>query len=362
MQASKNGFFYVLDRETGKLISAKNYATVNWTSGIDMETGRPVEDPKARYSENKSPWVNLPGPIGAHNWQPMSFSPLTGLVYIPIQEAGFLYKLDPKYKWNELAPNFGIDLVAAGLPQDPAVKKAILNSVAGRLVAWDPVQQREAWSVKRPVPWNGGTLVTAGNLVFEGTADGQFEAYRADTGEKLWSSPAGTSVMAGPVAYTVHDEQFVAVLAGRGGVLPLAAGEVSKPGNVQNVGRLLAFRLGGNASLPPIQEQQQPALAPPRPTASKATIEKGKDLYQRFCSICHGDVAFSGGVLPDLRYSSTLQSGPWAQIVLGGMLKQNGMVSFSNELSRQDAEAIRAYVIFRANESLQQAGGAKEPK
>jgi len=361
LHAPKNGFFYVLDRATGELLSAKPYTYVNWASEIDLKTGRPVENPQARYAASKPSQV-VPGPGGAHNWQPMSFSPLTGLVYVPIQDAGFLYKLDPKYKWNELAPNFGIDLVAAGLPQDPAVKKAILNSVAGRLVAWDPVQQKEAWSVKRPVPWNGGTLVTAGNLVFEGTADGQFEAYRADTGEKLWSSMAGTSVMAGPVTYTVNDEQFVAVLAGRGGVLPLAAGEISKPRNVPNVGRMLAFRLGGNASLPLIPEHQQPALAPPGSTASKATIEKGKDLYQRFCSICHGDVAFSGGVLPDLRYSSTLKSEQWSQIVLGGMLQANGMVSFSDELSRQDAEAIRAYVIFRANESLHAGGKTGESK
>jgi alcohol dehydrogenase (cytochrome c)/quinohemoprotein ethanol dehydrogenase len=167
--------------------------------------------------------------------------------------------------------------------------------------------------------------------------------------------------MAGPVTYTVDEEQFVAVLAGRGGVLPLAAGEISKPRNVPNVGRMLAFRLGGDASPPPIPEQQ-PVLAPPRSTASKATIEKGQDLYQRFCSICHGDVAFSGGVLPDLRYSSTLKSEQWSQIVLGGILKSSGMVSFSGELSRQDAEAIRAYVIFRANESLHPIGRTRESK
>lgn len=361
LHAPKNGFFYVLDRATGELLSAEPYTHVTWASEIDLKTGRPVENPQARYGATKPSQV-VPGPGGAHNWQPMSFSPPTGLVYIPLYDAGFVYKLDPKFKWSELAPNFGIDLVAAGLPQDPAVKEAILNSVRGRLVAWDPVRQKEAWSVNRPVPWNGGTLVTAGNLVFEGTGDGQFEAYRADTGEKLWSSPAGPSIMAGPVTYTVNDEQFVAVLAGRGGVVPLAAGEVSKPTNVQNVGRMLAFRLGGNASLPPVQEQPKPALAPLRLTASKATIEKGEDLYQRFCSLCHGDVAFSGGVLPDLRYSNTLTSDQWFQVVLSGILKPTGMVSFSSELSRQDAEAIRAYVIFRADESLHAAGKSGEPK
>jgi quinohemoprotein ethanol dehydrogenase len=359
LHAPKNGFFYVLDRATGELLSAMPYTQVTWASGIDLKTGRPIENPQARYANSGKPAVVVPGPGGAHSWQPMSFSPLTGLVYIPIQNAGFLYKLDPKYKWNELAVNYGIDIVAAGLPQDAAAKDAILKSVTGRLVAWDPVQQKEAWSVKRPIPWNGGTLATAGNLAFEGTADGNLEAYRADTGEKLWSAPAGTSVMAGPVSYTVNDEQYVAVLAGRGGVLALAAGEVSKPGKVPNIGRMLAFKLGGKASLPPVQEAVQPALALPPSKASHSTIEKGKDLYQRYCSACHGDVAFSGGVLPDLRYSSALNSEQWFQIVLGGMLKPNGMVSFSKELSHQDAEVIRAYVIFRAHESLQQEGRAK---
>jgi quinohemoprotein ethanol dehydrogenase len=354
LHAPKNGFFYVLDRATGELLSAKPYTLVTWASGIDLKTRRPIENLQAHYATSGKASVVVPGPGGAHSWQPMSFSPLTGLVYIPIQDAGFVYKLDPKYKWNELAVNFGIDLGTAGLPQDPAVKKAILNSVVGRLVAWDPVQQIESWSVKRAVPWNGGTLATAGKLVFEGTADGNFEAYRADTGEKMWSAPAGTSIMAGPVTYAVNDEQYVAVLAGRGGVLPLAAGEVSKPGDVPNVGRLLVFKLGGTASLPPVQAVRQPAFTPPRSTASRENIEKGRGMYQRFCSTCHGDVAFSGGVLPDLRHSSTLSSNQWFDIVLGGMLKSNGMVSFSKELSRDDAGAIRAYVIFRANESLQQ--------
>lgn len=362
LHAPKNGFFYVLDRATGELLSAKPYTQVTWARGIDLKTGRPIENPQARYGASGKPSVVVPGPGGAHNWQPMSFSPLTGLVYIPIQDAGFLYKLAPNYKWDALAVNYGIDIVAAGLPQDATVKDAILKSVAGRLVAWDPVQQKEAWSVKRPIPWNGGTLATAGNLVFEGTADGHFEAYRADTGEKLWSASAGTSVMAGPVAYTVNDEQYVAVLAGRGGVLPLAAGEVSKPEKVPNIGRMLAFKLGGKASLPPVQELAQPVSTLPPSKSSPATIAKGKDLYQRFCSACHGDVAFSGGVLPDLRFSSTRNSEQWFEIVLGGMLKRNGMVSFSKELSRQDAEAIRAYVIFRANESLRQEGGRKEVK
>jgi quinohemoprotein ethanol dehydrogenase len=354
--APKNGFFYVLDRATGAVISAKPYTLVTWASAIDTKTGRPIENAAARYSRSGNPTPVVPGPLGAHSWQPMSYSPLTGLVYIPIQEAGFFYKSDPAYKPKSLGFNAGIDMVAAGMPQDPKFKKAILDSISGRLVAWDPIQQKPAWSVERPVPWNGGVLSTAGNLLFEGTADGHFEAYRADTGEKVWSMNAQTGVMAGPVTYLAKGEQYVAVLSGWGGVLPLAAGEVGlKAGRRPNIGRMLAFRLGSTASLPPSQELPMPVLNPPKSTASAATIDNGKQLYQRFCSMCHGDVAVSGGILPDLRYSSALADDHWFQIVLGGLLKPNGMVSFETDLSRRDADAIRAYVIFRANESLSQA-------
>jgi PQQ-dependent dehydrogenase (methanol/ethanol family) len=362
LHAPKNGFFYVLDRATGQVVSAKPFTVVNWASGIDLKTGRPIENPDVRYGASAKPTLIIPGPGGAHSWQPMSYSPLTGFVYIPVQDTGFLYKLDPNYKWNALAYNVGIDFAAAGLPQDPAVKKAILNSVAGRLVAWDPIQQKEAWSVRRPEPGNGGILSTAGNIVFQGTGDGHFEAFRADAGEKIWSAPAGTSVMGGPVAYSVNGEEYVAVLAGRGGVFGLAAGEVSKPSYNPNVGRVLAFKLGGSASLPLTEEVQQPTLNPPSSNSSAATIEKGKALYQHFCSTCHGDVAFSGGVLPDLRYSNTLTTDQWFRVVLDGLLQPNGMVSFSKELSRKDAEDIRAYVIFRAHESMQETKAEKAVK
>jgi quinohemoprotein ethanol dehydrogenase len=355
--APKNGFFYVLDRATGAVISAKPYTRVNWASAIDTKTGRPIENDAVRYSRGHNAMVVTPGPVGAHSWQPMSYSPVTGLVYIPTQQAGFFYKSNPKFEQKSLGLNVGIDLVASGMPQDPKVKKAILEGVTGRLVAWDPIQQKQVWSVERPMPWNGGVLSTAGNLIFEGTADGHFEAYRADTGEKIWSFATQTGVMAGPVSYQAKGEQYIAVLSGWGGVFPLAAGEVAlKAGRRPNIGRMLAFKLGASASLPPKQELEMPELNPPKSTASAATIENGKELYQRYCSMCHGDVAVSGGVLPDLRYSAALSNDQWTEIVLGGLLQPNGMVSFKNELSHKDVEAIRAYVISRANEFKTEVG------
>ena len=351
LHAPKNGFFYVLDRTTGALISAQPYTYINWATGVDMKTGRPVETAIARYPGDDPPPV-VPGPLGAHSWQPMSYSPQTGLVYIPVNDVGFKYKSPKSFAANTLSPNYGIDVVAAGMPQDPAIKKAILDTVKGQLVAWDPVKQTKAWAIERPGPWNGGVLTTAGNLAFEGTAGGNFEAYRADTGEKLWSFDAQTGVMAGPVSYRVGGEQYVAVLAGWGGVFPLATGEVSfKSGRVRNISRMLVFKLGGKASLPPLPAWEDQPPDPPPSTATAEQIKSGEMLFQRYCAACHGDVAVSGGVLPDLRYSPALANEQWFEIVRGGLLKPLGMVSFAKEISKPDAIAIRDYVIFRANQS-----------
>lgn len=353
LHAPKNGFFYVIDRTTGRPISAKPFTQVTWASGIDLVTGRPIENPQARYENSDKPVLVMPGLLGGHSWQPMSFSPETGLVYLPAQESGFVFKTDERFQPKKLATNDAVDFVVAGMPQDPKTKNAIIDSIKGRLLAWDPVQQKPVWEVARRGPWNGGTLSTAGNLVFQGTGEGQFEAYRATTGEKLWSAATESGVIAAPVAYGVNGEEYIAILVGWGGVYPLATGEIAlRKGPRQNVSRMLVFKLGGTARLPTPPEVKAPILGPPRATASSTTVAMGEQLYQRFCSGCHGDVAVSGGVLPDLRYSSTLSDDQWFRVVLEGMLKGYGMVGFSQELSRQDAQAIRDYVIFRANQSL----------
>ena len=355
LHAPKNGFFYVLDRATGELISAKPYTTVTWASGVDLRTGRPIENAAAGYAESGKTMPLSPGPLGGHTWHSMSYSPLTGLVYLPALDSAFPFKSDEHFQQKLLGYNAGIDWVAAGLPQKPEIKKAVLSSIKGRLSAWDPVQQKEVWRVDRTSPVNGGLLSTAGNLVFEGTAQGTLEAYRADKGDKLWSAETQSGVVAAPVTYTVNGEQYVAVLAGWGGVFSLATGEIAQSNSrPQNIYRLLAFKLGGKASLPPLPEFSHPQLKPPPATASAATVKKGEALYQLFCSTCHGDVAVSGGVLPDLRYSGTLDNYQWFAVVLNGLLKSRGMVSFDKDLTRADASAIRAYVISRAHQSLAQ--------
>ena len=216
MQAPKNGFFYVIDRTNGKLISAKPFAQVTWATGIDLNTGRPIENPASRYDQTGKPFSGSPSPHGAHSWMPMSFDPKTGLVYIPVQEVGFTYAPDKAFVSKPLGINVGLDMAAVSMPQDPRIKSAAMAGINGHIAAWDPVTNKEVWRIGMTGPWNGGALTTAGNLLFEGNAAGGFVAYSADKGSKLWSFDAQSAVMAGPVTYEVNGEQYVAVLSGGG--------------------------------------------------------------------------------------------------------------------------------------------------
>jgi alcohol dehydrogenase (cytochrome c)/quinohemoprotein ethanol dehydrogenase len=357
MQAPKNGFFYVLDRATGEFISAKNFATATWASGIDPESGRPVENPETRRF-GPAPVFVAPGPGGAHSWHPMSFNPGTGLVYIPVQDGAFPYVADAAFAKSKLAYNSGFDFNAASMPQIPAVKEQILASSKFFLLAWDPVRQAEAWRVEYPGPSNGGTLTTAGNLVVQGTAGGDLVIYRADDGAKLWSAHVQTGVLAGPVSYAVGGDQYIAVPAGWGGVFALAPGEIGlMSGRLGNKSRVLSFKLGGQAELPDAAVPAPLAFDPPPQTADEKTVSTGKALYHRHCVTCHGDAAVSAGLLPDLRASPALDDESWQAIVTGGQLTDRGMVSFASELDAADVEAIRAYVIARAHESIALAEG-----
>jgi PQQ-dependent dehydrogenase (methanol/ethanol family) len=357
MQAPKNAFFYVLDRTNGKLVSAQPFSTLNWASGVDMTTGRPTINPDARYGDTGKPWFAMPGPLGAHNWQPMSYSPQTHLVYIPAQDIPFGYGDDKNFAPNPIAFNTGIDIRVAGMPDDAATKAKVLASVRGYLKAWDPATQKEVWRVEQPGAWNGGVLSTAGGLVFEGNAAGSFSAYAADKGAALWSFSVQTGVMAAPISYAVGGQQYIAVVVGWGGAYPLTAGEVALKGSLaQNRSRVLAFRLGGTGQLP------APPPAPPRakPPARFGDATKqlpiGKLVYGGYCSVCHGDAAVGAGVLPDLRWSPLLSSADgWRAVVLEGSRTKNGMVSFAQVLTPDLAELVRAYVVARANDTYQEA-------
>jgi quinohemoprotein ethanol dehydrogenase len=335
LHAPKNGFFYVLDRETGKLLSAANYVEVTWAKGIDLKTGKPIETKSAQYREK--PALVKPSMYGGHNWQPMSFNPKTGLVYIPAQDVPALYASDKRWRYTPGEWNTATDFTL--------MTEAPRSLASGALLAWDPVKQREAWRVPYTTAWNGGTLTTAGNLVFQGTATGKFVAYRADSGEKLWEAPAGTGVIAAPVTYTVDGQQYVSVMAGWGGAFALAAGDAAAAAGVRNAGRLLTFRLGGTASLP------APPAPPSGAAAARADLPKlegeakrGEGLYAENCAVCHGVGAVSGGVLPDLRELSPEVSRNFEAIVLGGAKAKEGMPSFAKRLTAADLEAIEAYL------------------
>jgi quinohemoprotein ethanol dehydrogenase len=353
MQAGKNGFFYVLDQTNGQLLSAKPFVPVNWASGVDLKTGRPIVNPEALYNKTGKVFLAAPGGLGAHNWQPMSFSPQTGLAYIPAQELPFPFLKDKDFKEEPVGVNMGVDLAATSLPQDPKIKSAVLAGLKGALVAWDPVAGREAWRAEHAGPWNGGLLSTAGNLVFQGTASGDFVAYRASDGQRLWSFPAQTGIIAAPMTFAVDGRQFVTVLAGWGGAFPLVAGELAfKSGRLPNRSRVLTFALEGAATLPAASAVAREFPPPPPTPQAPERVAEGQKVFARYCGSCHGDAAHSGGILPDLRYSRGLVDDDfWDAIVFKGSLTPNGMIGFGSELGAGRIAAVRAYLIARAQES-----------
>ena len=356
MQAPKNGFFYVLDRSTGELLSAEPYAAMTWASHVDMETGRPVETENARYTDGPT-GLHLPSPVGAHNWHPMSFHPEHGLVYIPRQDVVTVFAHDDAFEYKKGYWNTGTDLMHAILPDDPATKEAVLGAVRGFIVAWDPVAGKPRWELEQSGPGNGGMLSTGGNLLFQGNTEGELAAYRADTGEELWAFDAQTGIVAPPITYRLDGEQYVAVVAGWGGSLALVGGEALKVGPIYNRSRLLVFRLGGEAELPPTVVEPL-VIDPPPLTAGADEVLQGRRLYRRFCVFCHGDSAVSGGPTPDLRALTPEKHQLFQSIVRGGLHWQMGMVGFGGELSEADVENIRAFLIERAHVTLNQQAAA----
>ncbi|MDZ7781565.1 MAG: PQQ-dependent dehydrogenase, methanol/ethanol family [Halioglobus sp.] len=348
MQAPKNGFFYVLDRETGELLSADNYVNITWATGVDMATGRPEEVPGARYLDK--PFLLFPSYLGGHNWQPMSYNPETGLVYIPVLDFPAMYGQPEDFQYNPGVANTGVHGIVGSLPDAQAERDAMAALVQGRLLAWDPVAQREAWRVEQSGPWNGGTLTTAGNLVFQGTADGKLVAYRADDGRPLWEFATQTGVVAPPVTYSVGGEQYVTVNVGWGGAFALVFGEFVQSDSLPNVSRVLTFKLGADGELPPVDWRPTVSFNPPPLEADAETLRLGYSTYQDVCMGCHGLNAVSGLLIPDLRGSAYLRDRQgWHDVVLGGALSERGMAAFDENLSRRESEAIRQYVIQQAH-------------
>jgi len=346
MQASKNGFFYVLDRKTGEFISGAPFVSgITWATGLDPKTGRPIES-SAAYA-GLQPIIISPGPDGAHNWYPMAFNPATGLVYLPAKVGThWVHAPDPQWKYNPQSENIGFDPRYEG-PLNDELRS--LPPPSGELLAWDPVRQRAAWRARYPVVEGGGVLTTAANLVFQGRADGVLAAYRATDGQKLWEFDAGTGIMAPPVTYLVNGVQFVSVMVGWGG--PDGASNAPNRGKVKpGYGRILTFALGGTATL---NVRAFGHTEPPTPaitmTASPETVHEGKLLYGAKCAWCHGiDVVASS--LPDLRYATKTVQEQFEAIVLGGTRSSLGMPSFKDLLGGDQVRAIQAYILSRASE------------
>ena len=360
MQAPKNGFFYVIDRATGELISAEKYMNLTWASHVDLETGRPIETENARYLDG--PQLTFPSYLGGHNWHPMSFNPKTGLVYIPVLDFPANYGLPENFEYKPGLPNLGIDGITGSLPDDQAERDALGALVKGRLVAWDPSKQEEAWRVEHPGTWNGGTLSTAGDLVFQGTSNGEFVAFRADNGERLWSFPSQTGIVAPPMTFEIDGEQYVSVNVGWGGAFALVFGEYVQAESMPNVSRVLTFKLGSTGTLPEVEWTRRVEFNPPAQQADAATIREGYSLYQDICLGCHGLNAVSGLLIPDLRGSAYIQNQvAWDSVLRDGALRANGMAAFGEQIDAEESAAIRAYVIQQAWRGQALAEGKPQP-
>ena len=336
LHAPKNGFFFVIDRTNGKFISAKNFVPVNWATGYD-KNGRPIEIAAAR--EGDKPYDAIPGPFGAKNWMPMSYNPQTGLAYFPAQHIPLVLLDNKDWKFNKAEPGapmsgMGWNLAKLFPPTAPESKPF------GRLIAWDPVKQKEAWRVEQVSPWNGGTLTTAGNLVFQGTADGRMVAYNAKDGSKLWESPVGTGVVAAPMTYMLDGKQYVSVAVGWGGVYGL----MNRATEHQGPGTVFTFAVGGTAKMPDFVAYQQGKLVQGVEYDPKK-VDAGAALYVGNCLFCHGVPGVDrGGNIPNLGYRDASIISNLDKFVFKGPAFDRGMPDFTGKLTSDDVQAIKAFI------------------
>lgn len=348
MQAPKNGFFYVLDAATGEFISGDAYVPMNWATGLD-ETGRPIEVPEARYGS--APYAQLPGPLGAHNWHPMAFNPDLNLAYIPAQEIPQTYAEDSRFLSKRAKWNTGADF-AAGVPpiMPPEAFGELRAALKGRLIAWDPVARAPRWTVEHDNAWNGGVLSTAGGLVFQGKLNGDFVAYDAATGEQLWSYNVKAGAASGPGTYMIDGEQYVTITTGWGSAFALAAGFGYAEAVPPALGKVVTFKIDGTGTIPDVDLPAVDRTPKGEAFGDEAMLLAGGVDYARNCAVCHGVLAVSSGVLPDLRWSAiTGNAEAFRGVVIDGNLEDNGMVSFADQLTPEDVEAVRAYLLAQAH-------------
>ena len=327
MQVPKNGFFYVIEAATGKVISAQLVVPfANWLTGFDKANNwAPILNPEANFGKTgKGFYVQ---PFQTHVWYPQSFNPNTGLMYVGIRNATFGMV-------SEAGAKMGNQLLSINVAKRPESAAPTVDRAGAWLVGWNPVTQKEVWRSTQGS--TAGTMTTAGNLVFQGTAPRNLSAFRADNGEKLWTTDAGAGIAAGAVTYQIDGVQYIAAVAGGPGAAA--------------TNRLLVYSLGGKATLPPTAPVTAPVLNPPANFGDAAQLARGLELYTQNCTICHEGGRGMGG-FPDLRYTPMLQSAQvFKAIVIDGALTENGMLSFGKVLKAEDAEAIRAHLTKVAND------------
>ena len=362
MHAPKNGFFYVINRENGQLLSAEKLGKVTWASHVDLKTGRPVEIAGARYEDGEA--TVWPSPFGLHSWHAMSYNPNTGLVYIPtIAMPG---------EWRDTS----VDL-KAWESNDSAERDRQFRFRVGvefegdtpadygtaSLVAWDPLKHTKVWEQELPPLWNPGTMTTAGNLVFQGRADGEFAAYQAQTGEKLWSTQLGLGISAPPITYSVDGKQYVSLLVGPGGAALLTGSLQAQHGWKYGVHtrRMFTFALDGTQAIP-----ETPPLTYAEPIdvpdfeINDELVEQGATLYAESCTWCHGGGGVAGGMAPDLRESPiVLSHGAFKTVVEGGAKVKNGMPQFRH-LGDREIDALTHYIRKMARNAVQKSAAVTQ--
>lgn len=355
MQAPKNGFFFVIERASGKLISAEKYVTATWAERFDLATGKVIKSEQGNYGSK--PKLIYPSPLGGHNWMPMAFSRQSGLVYIPVVDFSAVFERQKTYQRQPDTMDFGSTYTPLMVLPPAAAAEFAAGQPPARyeefLLAWNPLTQKEVWRAPNSAMWNGGVLATGGNLVFQGTASGHLRVYRASDGVLLKDIFTGTGMMAAPMTYAVNGVQYVAVAAGYGGLV----GSMFPPGaaanEYENRGRLLVFRLDGATT--PVPPKNAPEVLQPLPAAVAATADSaaqlshGAALFTLNCARCHG-----GGrdgtrsAFPNLFNLPQATHAAFNPIVLGGAYAYGGMPGFADVLKEPDAEAIHLYLIDTA--------------
>lgn len=359
MQAPKNGFFYVIDRTNGEFIDAKAYSYMNWATGVD-ENGRPIEAPFARYTDGQTYWIT-PGSQGAHNWFPMSYNHKTGHVYIPTGVQAGAYGYNPNLGHNSkeaLGGGTGGNVSMTGKLYVPNVfdtnEGAPPPNVSwGRLIAYDPIAQKEIWGVQQKIHYNGGLLSTATGLLFQGDAEGMFSARDVDNGEALWQFDVRSGVAGSPITYMVDGEQYVTIPVGWGG----SQGQSIKAVARIHPGTLYTFKLGGKAEAPEKLPPLPPTFTSKRTEAGPRNIGNGFDLYTQYCVACHMYNGQGGGVIPDLLMASDATIDNYHKIILEGALESQGMPNFGEHLTAEDVEDIKSFVLY----SVEALTGGMDP-